>query len=415
MRGLAAAIILILSLAARAQDLTIVVKSGEQWALTDAARAELNTHLANEISQLKKRLPGFCFSPLTSETKMSSAIPESFFPGSKRYKNRDIQCAFIQKLISRGDSHARARARELSQDGKLCSSGDIAQVLWPQWTFDWMQFLWNEKWFPSAHGNVSLEDIIISKIGRENYRKPSFHIALLNEFDGFGWGFSANELRLFASDPVLRHFRDEAKKYDPNSHEPFMSLGPIVFLLFQDSPYSAAGFLHLQSEIWISPGWPVAELVELLMHEYGHVLHGEQDESHTWNSQTRSLEVYNCSVQDEAISEAFSEMSLREVFARDPETKLFHVGKLALFSIVRPTDPHYVGAGAIKSLFWRKTDNFGELFELIRSHDFAGFLKDKQLETATQTKAPHDYRAGVMFGTSPQSPPNSLQESSLPY
>jgi len=366
----------ILASNANAQDMFIITLR-EQSTVQDSAIQEFKTHLDQRIAKLKERVPDLYLETPTATSNMSDFIRNSMYPAGPNYRNREVQCRFINRLLSEVSQPLLSRLQELTKNGKICIAGDLPKEQRVNWTSQWIQILWNEKWYVDENGTFSLEDLIIKNIGTENYSKPDIIIAINEQFDGYGAGLSKALAPLYDEDPVLQKFKLLGFQFDPNKAkaEPFTLLGQDVQnALVEDSPYGAAGLVRVKSEIYISPIWPVAELVELLVHEYGHVLHAEQTRNYKWDPAQKTLSKKMDGRHNEGVAEAFAEMLLLDVFKRHPETETFHLGKLRIFSELRPQDNHLAGAIALNSIFFQGKRNFPELLNLIRTENFMDYL-----------------------------------------
>jgi hypothetical protein len=236
-----------------------------------------------------------------------------------------------------------------------------------------MDFFWLEKWIASDHEMLSLEDLAIRAMG-VNYKRPEFFIAT-GTTDGYGWGYSDAELSMFAADPVLSTYATLARRFDPNSKIPFMELGADLGKILVRDPYGMAGRIQPSSKIYISNAWAPADLVELMVHEYGHVLHGEVDSNISWEADTRMLVVRSNKVHDESVAESVAWMLLRNIYERYPEVQFFHLAKLQLFQFTRSKDPHLVGAAAVHRLFHSESDGtYADLIEYAGNLDLGTYL-----------------------------------------
>ena len=366
----------ILASNANAQDMYITTLR-EQSTVQDSAIQEFKAHLDQRIARLKERVPDLYLETPTATSKMGEFIRNSIYPAGPNYKNREVQCRFINRLLSEVSQPLLLRLQELTNNGKICIAGDLPKEQQVNWTSQWIQILWNEKWYVDENGSFSLEDLIIENIGTENYSKPDIIVAINEQFDGYGAGLSKALAPLYLNDPTLQKFRFLGSQFDPNKAkaEPFILLGQdIQNVLLEDSPYEKASLVRGKSEIYISPIWPVAELVELLVHEYGHVLHAEQTPNTKWDPVQKTLRKKMDGRHNEGVAEAFAEMLLLDVFKRHPETETFHLGKLRIFSEIRPQDNHLAGAIALNSIFYQGKRNFPELLNLIRTENFMDYL-----------------------------------------
>lgn len=371
------------ALSSNAQDMYLS-NLHEQTFVSQSAILSFKTHLDQRIADLKSRSPELYLETPNASTNLRDVILSTFLPANPAYKNREAQCSFIHRLLSEVQEPLLTRLRSLTQDGSICIAGDLPKELRINWTTQWLQLLWNDKWLVMADKSQSLEDLIIEKIGIENYRKPNIMIALREGFDGYGSAHSRSILPLFDQDPLLQQFKSLGLQFNPDKTEPFILLGEdIQKALGEESPYNSTGLVRTTSDIYISPIWPVAELVELLVHEYGHVLHAEQNPNESWNPITKTLYRKSNGAHNEGVAEAFSEMLLKEVFIKHPETETFHLLKLRVFSEIRPQDNHLQGAVALSSVFFQGQQDFAELLRLTRAESFMDFLSGHNITSLT--------------------------------
>ncbi len=369
-----------------AQDMKLVNVIESGLSLSEQSVQSFKQQLDQRILNMKEKIPGLYLTEFTPQSKIRDLILQVHYPAGVNYKNRQVQCAFIQRLLSQTKGSAQVRINALTQNGKICIAGDLPKTEWVAWTTEWIDILWNEKWFIKSSAAFSLEDLIVKSIGIENYKKPVIKIAINEVFDGYGFGYSDAAIAMFDSDPVLSYFKQRGLKFNPDSKEPFTLLGDEVkTFLVEESPYGAAATVRVTSEIYISPVWPIAELVELLVHEYGHVLHSEQNQTkQTWDPITKSLTTKVNTVWQEGVAESFTEMLLQDVFLAHPETQIFHLSKLRMFAEVKSKDSHLLGAALLSPLFFQGQNDFLILLELARANNLNEFLQKYKIDTLSE-------------------------------
>ena len=115
-----------------------------------------------------------------------------------------------------------------------------------------------------------------------------------------------NEFNLFSEVSLLRDFSNISSKYDPNKTEEFELLGEDTRKMLKEWPYGSAGNFKVGTEIYVTNDWGAADLVELLVHEYGHIYHAERSDNISWNSKPKELVVDVEHVHAEAVAESFS-------------------------------------------------------------------------------------------------------------
>ncbi len=376
---------------ASAQDMQIITTRESGSVLSDSALQQFKARLDNRITIMRSRIPNLFLETPGPHTKIGSFIMQAFYPAPPVYKNRDVECAFIDRLISQNEGTVKVRIQKLTANGSNCIVGDLPKNLWLHWTTEWMDLLWTDKWIRNDSGNFSLEDLIIQKIGTENYTRPTFKIAINEQFDGYGAGFSKAVSPQFDLDPVLSRFKKIGQLFNPDQTQPFTLLGDdISTLLTNDSPYGNAGLVRTDSEIYISPAWPISSLVELLVHEYGHVLQAEQVTTDKWDMANKILYRKSNGICNEGFAEALTEMLLADIFIQHPETEVFHLAKLRLFAEIRPSDKHLVGAAVLSPLFFNGQQDFLGLLDLARTESFSGYLKNFRIDTLSEGTTTQD-------------------------
>src|SRR3989338_5187472 len=248
-----------------AGQFTLEYHNGATWIMPETLNVSFRSFLNQNISKLKIELPGLFLPELNDQSDFKEVFLASFYPGSEKYKNRDIQCSFVKKVLELTTGEAHSQFSELTNEGQICIPSDMDPSLWESWTESLIHFFWTENWIPTNTGNTSLEKLVIDSIGGlEKYQRPEFLIAKNVEFDGYGWSYSKYELSLFETFPVLKSYFDVIRKYNPNDQEPFSLLGPFVQELLSSSPYGIAGAFQPRSKKYILKSMGPADLVELL-------------------------------------------------------------------------------------------------------------------------------------------------------
>ncbi len=370
---------------AQTSDMHIRFDEGDKWEMTQGGKDTFSTFLADEMADVKSQVPNLFWPTVTEHTDFKEIVLSAFYPASGMYKNRPLQCAFVQKVLNTTNGAVRDRFLQITHNGQVCIQYDLSKSEWATFTENLMTFFWTEKWLLVDGAFFSLEDLVVQAVG-PTYKRPEFHIATRIEFDGYGWGFSDSELEIFQVTPVLEKYATLAQEIDPNSDIPFTALGPEVEKILKGSPYGTVGAFQPSSKIYISNAWGPADLVELLAHEYGHVFHGETNRNVEWESATGTLVVHANGVHNESVAESFAWMLLRDVYSAYPEIKFFHLAKLQLFQSLQPKDPHLLGAAVVGRLFHSDEDgtfddlreyaSFLDLNQYITSYGFEGILNN---------------------------------------
>lgn len=383
--------------AAHAEEFTLLIDTGPRWVMPDGVADSFRNFLDEQLSDVTSRTSAY-WPELNEDNDFKNVFIQSFFPASPKYKNREFQCSFVRKILNSVQGETHREFALLTQNGRVCIPGDIPAQDWAGWTEQLMRFFWTRPWIRRPTGAISLEGLIIEKVGVKNYRRPGLHIAKNIEFDGYGWGFSRKELSLFDEEPLLSRYAEVIRDYDPNQEGPFTPLGPYVEKLLVDNAYGMAGTFKPGSEIYISRALGPADLIDFLAHEYGHVFHGEQGENISWDSEGKTLKRVDNGVHSEAVAEAFAWMLLRELYGEYPELKYFHVAKLRLFLHDRPEDPHIVGAAALGQVFHSESEgSFSELERFAESLDLLEYLRSHGLSTLRVKEEAQTYEIPVVF------------------
>ena len=363
----------------RVPDLTLRFESGHNWKMTPTLKNEFSGFLNLEMEKIKTQVKDLYWPEISANTQFKDVLTSSFYPGSTAYKNRPLQCSFVQKVLATTSGSARARFIEITRNGTICIQFDLPESDWAGFTKSLMDFFWTEKWIALNSENLSLEDLAIQAVG-PTYRRPEFHIASELYYDGYGWGHSSSELALFDSDPILARFASIARSFDPNSTLVFSALGSEMGGMLKGAPYEVVGAIQPSSKIYLSKAWGPADMVELLAHEYGHVIHGETNSNKSWNFESRILVTASNRVHDESVAESFAWMLLRDIYDTYPEVEFFHIAKLQALNVLRPNDPHLVGAAAIHHLFHSKSKGtFSDLIEYAEASDLGVYLSNHGL------------------------------------
>lgn len=391
---------LFLALPAQAHEMSIKFKADNSWQLSSSMRAGFTRFLDDELASLTEAFPSLYWPRMEAGIDFKQVISSTLYPIGTEYKNREFQCGFVRKLLGNVEGEARAKLEYLTDSGKICTQADLPKEKWPEFTKGWMEFLWLEPWIARNGRLVSLEDLIREKIG-PSYKRPKFSIAFNVDFDGYGWGISAKERALFSSVPLLAEFARLGRAYNPNSLEPFIALGETVGRMLSRNPYGSAGLVLLEGEIIISPSWAPADMVDLLVHEYGHVFSGEQGAEMEWNEKERTLSRIANNVQEEGVAEAFAWMLLREVYPQYPELKFLHLAKLRLFQEARPEDNHLLGAAGFSQLFHSYDQgSFLQLRGLAQSTDISAFMAAAGLRDLSRSGELSEELVPVVFSRS---------------
>lgn len=355
-------------------ELLVRLEGAPKWELGADVRLNFDSFLQNERLDLLKKIPGLDFPD--SFASMKEGMFEYAVASEKNYKNRSTSCSFLEKVKRTLSSQDLIAFNEIFRNGQVCTPGDLPEIERSQWMMSLIQFLWLKPWIssPNSKVNLSLEDLIISRIGSDPYQRPQFHILTSVPFDGYGYNYSAHDRMSLAANPLLNKVFDIAKNYTPNNPSSLGDLGDEAKALVNESPTGAGGFFVLGPSIYVTNNWAPEALVELLVHEYGHVLQG--------NLQTKLIdkgnliEVTNDSVLNEGGAEAVAWQVLCGVYDEYPEIKFFHVLKLKLFSQWKKSDSHLVGAAAFAEQFHYACQNQPDsLLGYLRSNSLADYMK----------------------------------------
>jgi hypothetical protein len=336
--------------------------------------------LDQQIIQIKEEIPIAYWPVLSDQRGFYETVTSTFDATSDKYMNRPMQCAFVRKILDSVQGSVLERFSEITNFGSICIQSDLKIEARNKFTADLIDFFWTEPWL-SHHGKFySLEEIVKRSVG-PSYKRPEFHVAVNLEFDAFGGGFSELDLKLFESNPKLSEYAWRVKKIDPNVNDPFTLLGSAMAVLVREQSYSMLSTFQPGSKIYISNSWGPAEMVEILVHEYGHVFHGETNHNFSWNDKDNILSVYTNRVHEESMAESFAWMVLRDFYHDYPELKFFHIGKLRMFQKWRPTDPHLVGAAGVAKLFHSEcSGSFSDLKEYAASLNLNEYLSSRGFE-----------------------------------
>lgn len=366
------------------RSMSIVYDSGSAWTMSDELNATFVRFLDTELATLQQNSPELYWPDLgDSDQTFQNVFLTAFLSTTDTYKNRDFQCAFLQSVSSRLDKRTRTKLNSLTEDGAVCIQGDLPRDKQVEWTHDLLMFFWEEPWIATGDGYIGLESLIVRQIGIEQYIRPKILVGTRIDYDGYGWGYSPREKILFNSDPHLSAFRDTGSKYDPNDGLPFNLLGDDILTQLQQNPYGMASIVSIDSRIYISPTIAPSEMIELLVHEYAHVYHGEQGENLAWDSLQKKLHVYGNAVHTEGLAEAFTWILLQDVYRQYQQTRFFHLAKLRLFHKFRPNDPHLVGRAGT----YYDEMSIVDIQDLARTLDFENWMNERDISNLVKGAA----------------------------
>jgi hypothetical protein len=210
---------------AQTPDLNVKFEGGHDWQMTTTLKDEFSNFLETHMLAVRSKVKTLYWPALTDKADLKEVMASAFYPGSEKYKNRPLQCAFIQKVLASTTGNAHDRFSNLTKNGSVCIQFDLPSSEWTDFTKNLMDFFWTEKWIANGSESWSLEDLAKRAFGAA-FRRPEFFIATHLEFDGYGWGYSDAELALFNSNPTLAKYASIAQTYDPNDKTPFRALGP---------------------------------------------------------------------------------------------------------------------------------------------------------------------------------------------
>jgi hypothetical protein len=379
---------------ALADRLDLIIQPGPKWSMTAPTLQGFNTFLEAERVALLQALPELTF-PATSES-FQKAFVEYAYAGTAKYRNRATACSFFAKVQS-GLTHEGSKLflRQLTKDGAVCIPADIPREEWVKWTAEVMDFFWSRPWIVTSSGNISLEGLI-SKNLRGGYVKPIIKVATNIELDAYGYAKSAFDLDFIRGHRSLSRIFEIASGFDPNDLTTLGDLGPEVAKLMQEHAYSEAQVFVVAPTIYMSTGWAPEALVEVLVHEYGHVYHSLNSNHFSGDDQTVTYS-YDAA-HNEGVAEAFAWMNLRDIYTQYPELEIFHIFKLKQMAQFHPVDPHYVGAGSLHTLFHsRGVGTFEELEEYIRAEKLKDYLVSVGMDTLASDGMKDAEKVTVIF------------------
>jgi hypothetical protein len=384
MRFHSAALFTILTLAyslnASADLLTFTFDTGRTWKLNPETHSQFKIFLEHRRELLVASIPNLYF----PKAPLNPADFSKVFMGtSKDYVNRATACSFLQRMREtiKGET-SELELRELTADGKICIQADLPPDRWTAWTRKLANFIWTEKWIKKGHEKLSLEDLLISQIGVGIYQKPKIKILSNRPIDGFGYGLSEKDKHFIQDHLVLKKIFDQSRNIDLNNLSTFPELGSELASLFKLDSYNYGEPFIQEPTILISNSWPPDALVELLVHEYGHIYHMLSTSRFSGN--VDEIVYFNDHLHFEGVAEAFAWTNLRDLYKTYPEIEIFHIYKLKFFADLKPTDNHYVGAAALSRLFHTThidATSFEVLSKLADTPNLGTFLEINNITT----------------------------------
>lgn len=319
-----------------------------KWDLSSSARIDFESFLTSERKSLLRDIPGLQFPENFDSFKQG--VVEYSLSTSPEYKNREVSCQFLARVAANIRERRDALAFErLTNNGKVCIPRDVPDAERSQWALSLAQFLWTRPWIPAGGTMLSLEQQIIKALRIKDYQRPEIRILTTVDFDGYGYNRSAIDQKTISANTKLSDAMKIAKDFTPNDPSSTGDLGPDLARLAQQRPASIGEYLIGSPTIYITNNWPPEALVELLAHEYGHVLHNGIKT--IFSDHTDWIEINSDPVHNEGAAEAAAWQSLCGIYETFPEIKVFHILKLKLFSDFKRQDAHLVGAAAFASLF----------------------------------------------------------------
>jgi hypothetical protein len=364
---------------AHATQFNFFIEKGPNWELTAQARADFDQYLEEQRLLLKHTLPELDFP--ASFDSFRQAFEEYVYAGTTKFKNRSSTCGFLNRVRNNlKDTAAIAEFNRLTESGRVCIPADIEKSRWQTWSYDLIRFFWDRPWIAVQSENLSLEGLIKKNLPAGAYVRPEIRLATNTELDAFGYAKSAADLEVIRTNRSLSKIFDIASLFDPNDWTTIGDLGAELRKFAQEHSYSMAQAFTLKPLIYVSAGWSPDSLVELLVHEYGHVYQA-LNSSHFSTNESSATYKYDA-VHNEGVAEAFAWMNLREIYPYYPEVKIFHILKLQQMGKFREDDSHYVGAGSLFTVFHSDTTGtFTDLEKYVRARDLSEYMREKGVST----------------------------------
>jgi hypothetical protein len=355
-----------------------IFDKGQVWTATEEAQRKFAEFLKKRRRLLLEKFPKLFF-PESIQTKNEFNL--FTLSGEKEYSNRQVSCAFLEKVRSAlVDAPAKLRFEKLTHSKNICIAADLSSEKKALWPLELARFLWSENWIKVNNHVFSLESYLKNKL-KNSYIAPEISFLSQIAYDGYGYGQSFTEQQFIKSIPALRKIFINSNLLDPNQPSLFTGLSAGLIELIKSDPYNWGEPFIPKPIIFISANWSPESLPEILVHEYGHVYHSMKGDrfSRTNEGQTR---YFNDHVLFEGVAEAFAWNNLYELYANYPELEIFHIFKLQYFEQNKPNDAHYLGALALQELFHREEAvATSALEELIKAHSLKEFLEAKKLNT----------------------------------
>lgn len=352
--------------------LLIRIHGENKWDLSAASRTSFESFLTAERESLLSKIPQLQF-PEKFES-IERGIFEYGIATRPEYKNRDVSCLFLARVAQNlKNMDDRAELDRITNSGQVCSPRDVLESERSAWTLSLAQFLWTRPWIPENETRLSLEQQIVTALGITNYQRPTIRILTAVDFDGYGYNRSPLDRQTIAGNPKLAEALQIAKNFTPNDPSSIGDLGPELAKMAKDHPTSVGDYVIQEPTIYITNNWAPEALVELLAHEYGHVLHDGIKTIFVDHGDW--IGIADEPVHNEASAEAVAWQALCGVYATFPEIELFHILKLKLMSQFKRQDSHLMGASAFAPLFhYTCGKSRRHLFDFLAAPDLESFL-----------------------------------------
>lgn len=382
------ALFLAIQIPAHTLGQSLSIKKGEIYRLPEEVKATYDRYLGERRAALLQQMKTLIFPLVFKDLKEVLSLIET--RGSS-FPNRQIHCDFLKRISGSLAERDHLELEELTHNFKLCIPADLpSKADGEKWGFLVLNFLWKKPWLMHQGKLIALPEYIRRSLEIKDFIVPKL-IFWSNSYPDAGYSsLSLADKKFLESSSSVSAFFDRIQKHNINDLESISGFSKELVAYAKEDTLSFVDVFIKYQNIYFSPSWGPADMVDTLIHEYGHIYF---DLRHGHFTGDDKVTIYEKSrFHDEACAEMLAWILLREFYDQYPEIEFGRVLKQYAFSKLRPLDPHYVGAGAAYFIFNTTKRPFKEYKALAEAKDFRSYVESKsgtalirEGESATKT------------------------------
>lgn len=353
---------------------TLTIKKGDVLRLPEKSAKQYNQFLSDRREALLKNVAGLKFPKSFSDLREVLGFIEA---RESTFPNRQVHCNFLNRIFKDLGKSDQSELKKLTNNFKYCIPADLpSKQEAEKWDFKMWTFLWEKPWVVYEGNGINLPEYIKRKMNLESIGKFKL-IYWSNPYPDAGYSsLSSSDLNFIKGHSTFASFFDRIQSFDINKESSLLGFPNEILEYSKKDTLNFVDVFAKDQNMYFNSSWGPADMVDTLIHEYGHI---HFDMKHGHFSKTGNKIVYEKDrVHDEACAETLSWILLRDLYGEYPEIEFSHIFKQYAFSSLRPTDPHYIGAGAAYFIFKdQPKDAIKEYEAMASATDFKKYIEAK--------------------------------------